>query len=137
MIERPNYVRIVNTDKMKIIGRFNGEDYEFLSNKPNDVPVQVASHIFGFGQENKIPALNRLGWMQTSDQLEKAMERLTRIVFTEAPPLVEASMPEPPTLPTGELMPAGSLAVSSALSPDASGAGRAGGARPPALPKPR
>lgn len=134
MIERPNYVRVVNTDKMRVVGRFGGEDFEFLPNKPNDVPVIVARHIFGFGDENKVNALNRLGWLQTSDQLDKAMEKLSRIIFTEAPPLVEATMPEPQGLSTSELMPHGT-SPSSALSPEVS-SGRSGVPRAPGLPKP-
>jgi hypothetical protein len=135
MIERPNHVRVVNTGKLKIVGRFDGEDYEFIPNKPADIPIVVARHIFGFGEENKAPALNRLGWLQTSDSMEKAMAELNKIVFTEAPPLVEADVPDPEDDPAADRVPlSGSTAPP--MSPEASGGGGAG-RHLPAPPKPR
>jgi hypothetical protein len=133
MIERPNYVRVTNGNKEKIRGRFNGEDYEFLPGKPNDIPMVVAAHIFDFGREDKLRALNRLGWLQSSDHLEKAMEKLNLISFTEAPPLIEAEMPELEDDPAGERLPA-SGSTAPPVSPEASGKG--GGGSRPSLPKP-
>ena len=134
MIERPNYVRVTNGNKEKIRGRFNGEDFEFLPGKPNDIPMVVAAHIFDFGREDKLRALNRLGWLQSSDHLEKAMEKLNLISFTEAPPLIEAEMPEPEGDPAGELLPT-SGSTAPPVSPEASGKGS--GAPRASLPKPR
>jgi hypothetical protein len=78
-------------------------------------------------------ALNRLGWLQSSDHLDKAMEKLNKISFTEAPPLIEAEMPEPEDDPAGERLPT-SGATAPPVSPEASGKG--GAARQAALPKP-
>lgn len=134
MIERPNFVRVVNGNKEKIVGRFDGEDFEFLPGKPLDIPLVVAAHVFNFGREDKSQALNRLGWLRTSDDMEKAMAKLNKISFTESPPLVEAEMPDPEDDPTAERMPL-SHATAPPVSPEASGGGRA--APTLSLPKPR
>jgi hypothetical protein len=135
MIERPNHVRVTNTNKTKIVGRFDGEDYEFLPNKPNDIPVAVAAHIFDFGREDKTRALNRLGWMQTSDQLEAAMEKLNAVRFTEAPPLVEADLVEEPNASSSELLPANEGGTAPPRVPGQGAAG--GGGRQRKLPGPQ
>jgi hypothetical protein len=43
------------------------------------VPSIVATHIFGFRSPNKDNALQRLGWMTTSDQVKNALARLNMI----------------------------------------------------------
>lgn len=135
MIERPNFVRVVNTGKAKVVGRFSGQDYEFLPNKPNDIDVMAARHIFGFGEENKVSALNRLGWLTSSDGLEKALARLQAIVFTEAPPLVEADMMEDEDPSVANRLPGTTTAPP--VSPETSGAGGGGRALPPPPKPPR
>jgi hypothetical protein len=133
MIERPDYVRVVNGNPQKILGRYDGVDYEFLPGKPNDIPHVVAAHIFDFGREDKQRALSRLGWLQTSDQLESAMAKLNRIAFTESPPLVEADMVEPTTDSVGELLPPNQGGTAPPVSQGASG----GGGRQRKLPAPQ
>jgi hypothetical protein len=125
-IERPGHVRVTNTGPDKIRGRFAGEDYEFLPNKPSDIPVHAAAHIFGFGHENKTAALNRLGWLTSSSEMERAMARLNKIVFAESPPLIEADMPEPEDGPAKDLVPVSAQSEQTAplVSSEAGGNGR-------------
>lgn len=132
IIERPDYIRVVNNNKFKIVGRFNGEDYEFLPGKPLDIPLVVAGHIFDFGKDDKSRALNRLGWMQSSDQKEDAMAKLNKVRFTEAPPLIEADIVEASEPSAGELVPHND---STALPTPQSASG--GGARGRKLPAPQ
>ena len=120
MIERPNFVRVINTNKDKVVGRFDGDDYEFLPNTPVDIPLIVAVHVFGFGREDKTAALNRLGWLMSSEHLDKAMAKLQKIKFSEAPPLVEAQMPEPADDPASDLLPV-SGSTGHPVSPEAGG----------------
>src|SRR5277367_3218381 len=89
--ERVNYVRVINKNPGKpVVGRFNGKDYVFKQNVPLDVPEIVAQHIFGFNLEDKMPCLNRLGWMQVSTDYESGMEKLANVVFEEPPEMIEA-----------------------------------------------
>lgn len=88
MIERPNHVRVVNGTDLKIEGRYDGVDYEFLPKEKVDIPQAVAAHIFGFGEKDKTKALTRLGWLHTSDQMKAAMSNLSKIKFTQAPALI-------------------------------------------------
>ena len=68
------------TDKV-IKGRYAGKDYVFAINTALTVSEEVAHHIFGFKNSDKIPALTRLGWMVNSEQHEAAMERLALVKF--------------------------------------------------------
>lgn len=107
LIERPDYVRVVNGNKFTLRGSYDGEEFEFLPGKPLDIPVVVAQHIFDFGRPDKTRALNRLGWMQASDQHKEAMAKLEKVRFTEAPPLIEADMLEVTDTSKAELLPHG------------------------------
>lgn len=137
MIQRPNYVRVTNTNKEKVVGRFDGEDHEFLPGKPVDIPVVVAAHLFDFGREDKTRALNRLGWLQSSEHLDRALAKLNKIVFTEAPPLIEAEIDEEGDGPVAELLPATSGATAPPVSPEVSSGGGGIGHRliPPKPPR--
>lgn len=104
MIERNDYVRVTST-KEAITARYNGQDYEFRPSEHVDLHQVVAAHIFGFGCEDKAPALARLGWAQSSDQLKAALERLRHVRFTTAPPLIDGPMPEVIDASAGDRMP--------------------------------
>lgn len=131
MIERPDYVRVTNNNKLKIRGRYDGLDYEFRPGESEDIPLAAAAHIFGFGQENKHPALRRLGWFARSEDEEMAMTKLRLVVFKDAPPLVAADIPEPV-----EAIISGQGKQTGPVSPETSGEGAAGG-KLPAAPKPQ
>lgn len=131
MIERPDHVRITNNTKTVIRGRFDSVEYEFRPGEPTDVHSHVARHIFGFGLPDKMPALSRLGWMQTSDQLDKALEKLRQVGFTSAPPLIEAPMPEPVGASAQTLLPQTGGVGPLAKSGEAGGAGNGTPAHPP------
>ncbi len=89
--ERVNYVRVINKNPGKpIVGRFNGKDYTFKTNVPLDVPQIVAQHIFGFNLDDKMPCLNRLGWMQVSTEYDEGMAKLANVIFDEPPEMIEA-----------------------------------------------
>jgi hypothetical protein len=85
-----------HTDKTHKDG-YGGVFYVFEPNKTVEIPVEVARHIFGYEVDNKEPYLARLGWMITSNDLDKALEHLSKWeLSTESPkknqslsPLVE------------------------------------------------
>lgn len=133
MIERPNHVRVVNGTDQKIVGRYDGVDYEFRPKEKVDVPQVVARHIFGFGDPDKTRALTRLGWMFSSDQHDAAMSKLKKISFSEAPALVavDEDLSEDEE-GAGELVPAASN--SRPVSPDAGGGRGSSRAGSPPIP---
>ncbi len=133
MIERPNHVRVVNGTAKKIVGRYDGVDYEFLPGEKVDIPQVVAKHIFGFGDPDKTKALTRLGWMHSSEQMEAAMESLKKIKFAEAPALIAAEEMEEDES-AEELLPGSTN--SRPVSPDAGGA-RGGLGKPGSPQNPR
>lgn len=91
-----DYVRITNEDpqsvergKKLVRGRFNGEDYVFPFGVAVDIPIDAANHIFGLNSDDKSNALARLGWAQSSSDVDSAIERLKRIRFEDLPQFVE------------------------------------------------
>jgi hypothetical protein len=51
-----------------------------------EIPEQVATHIFGYKDEDKIKYLARLGWAKTSNELEMGLERLSKWELSTQPP---------------------------------------------------
>lgn len=76
-----SYVRITNGTAETVLGRYDGEDYEFPSGASVDVEESVATHVFGFRQPDKSSCLARLGWLTMSDQRKAAMEKLSLVRF--------------------------------------------------------
>lgn len=74
-----------------IVGRWGGKDYMFPFEKPVNVHLNVARHIFGLGMDDKTIALSRLGWAITGADLPEAYDRLTKIKFEDLPELMEAN----------------------------------------------
>jgi hypothetical protein len=108
MDDRIGYIRVTNNNDKVVVGRYNGKDYRFEPGKPLDVPEIVAEHVFAFGREDKAQAFLRLGWAQSSDQIETAHEKLALVAFDDPPEMVEAPKPaRKPRLVHKETGPAG------------------------------
>ena len=60
-------------------------DYVFETDKEVEIPLEVAQHIFGYGDDNKEPYFVRLGWMKMNTDLPRAKERLAKFVFSSEP----------------------------------------------------
>jgi|SRR4029077_4559984 len=76
-----SFVRVTNGLNEKIAGRYDGVDYLWKPGDAHDIPVAAAEHIFGFGVEDKAQAMNRLGWMPSSDKRDSAYEKLAMLGF--------------------------------------------------------
>jgi len=73
---------------------FNGTVYEFAPQREVEIPLVVATHIFGYGDDNKEPYLVRLGWMKMNTDFGIAMERLSQFSFSkESSKVVHLSAP--------------------------------------------
>jgi len=67
-----------------IQGRFAGVDYDFPAGQDVPCDESVARHIFGFGEQDKAPALLRLGWIVPGQPRQIAEEKLAKVVFNKA-----------------------------------------------------
>jgi hypothetical protein len=76
---------VTNKGSDTLVGKYVDQRIEFPPNKSVPVEPVVARHIFGYGDDNKIPYLVRLGWMKMNTDYEKAMGKLKEFVFTDAP----------------------------------------------------
>jgi len=80
-----------HTDKPHKDG-YAGVFYVFEPAKTIEIPVEAARHIFGYGVDNKEPYLARLGWMITSNDLDKALENLSKWELSTEPPKKNQSL---------------------------------------------
>jgi len=71
----------------RVVGRYDGKNYDFLPGKPTLLTLEAAQHIFGLGEEDKAPALNKLGFLipgkEGCDTLEAALEKLDQFTFDQ------------------------------------------------------
>jgi len=80
-------IRVTNNLDKKVVGRYDGKDYLFMPGKPTMLTLEAAQHIFGLGEEDKAPALNKLGFLipgkEGCDTLEAALEKLDKFTFDQ------------------------------------------------------
>jgi hypothetical protein len=122
---------VTNTNDFHFEDMFDGVEYQFPPNERVIVPVDAATHIFGFNMPDKTAVLSRLGWgfkydpkSKTFTNDDEAPKRLAKFVFTraimveervESIPQLEAGVaPTGPTLApdaptTGRRMPKGAI----------------------------
>jgi hypothetical protein len=67
-------IYITNNSEKAFKDGFEGKFYEFAVGVPVEVPKEAAVHIFGYGVEDKTPHLARLGWCQSSNDLEESLK---------------------------------------------------------------
>lgn len=93
-----------NTDE-ELVDGYHGIVYEFKPGETVEIPEDAASHIFGYGIEDKEPFLARLGWIKTRNDLKEGIKRLSKFeISLSAPakknhslsPLVVEQVPLPP-----------------------------------------
>ena len=77
-------LKVKNRSDADLQDRYNGTDYPFPKGQSVAVDEEVARHIFGFGDADKIPYLSRLGWMRSNQEYEMGMERLALFTFSDA-----------------------------------------------------
>jgi hypothetical protein len=99
-----NQVYVTNKNPEPHVDRFDGEDFYFAPNQQVLVPIEAATHLFGYGLADKTDTLVRLGWAMKYDPTvknfvedEQGVKRLANFVFEEAvmtpKTLLPASLP--------------------------------------------
>jgi len=79
-------IRVTNKGEKLVKGRFDGKDYAFVPGEPTFLTYDAAGHIFGLGEEDKAPALNRLGFLipgREACTMEAALKRLDEFQFDQ------------------------------------------------------
>ena len=91
-----NFVYVTNKNEDLLHqDRFNGVDYFFEPGKPEIVPVEAATHMFGWNKKDKTENLVRLGWANLPNEI--GVKRLAKFVISEAtfrPPEEEKEVKE-------------------------------------------
>ena len=77
---------VTNNSDQDLKDGFGGVFYEFKKGSTVEIPEQVATHIFGYKDDDKIKYLARLGWAKTSNELEIGLERLSKWELSTQPP---------------------------------------------------
>jgi hypothetical protein len=80
-----------NSDKVWKDG-YAGKFYTFGKGETVEIPIEVATHVFGYGDDNKEPYLARLGWITTANDLEKGLELLSKWELSTEPPKKNQSL---------------------------------------------
>lgn len=71
---------------------YAGKFYTFGKGETVEIPLEVAKHVFGYGDDNKEPYLARLGWITTANDLEKGYDLLSKWLFSNEPPKKNESL---------------------------------------------
>ena len=86
-------VFVTNRSDTVLRDGYGGVFYEFVKDKPVEVPLHVAQHVFGYGSPNKEPFLSRLGWIKSHAELKTGLELLAQFDISEQQPEQNRSLP--------------------------------------------
>lgn len=86
-------VWVTNRTEEELIVEFNFKNYEFKPNKPVQISLAAARHIFGHLDERKEPYLARLGWIRLHSELKQGLARLSMFEITDESPTQDRSLP--------------------------------------------
>ena len=70
---------------VKFSALYCNEKIDFPTEQEVEITLEVAKHLFGYGEDNKEPYFVRLGWMKLNTDLEKAERRLSEFTFSSEP----------------------------------------------------
>jgi hypothetical protein len=94
-------VQVMNRNEFALHGRYNGRNYTFAPGLAVEVPEEAVKHIFGFEQENRTGAYNRLGLLKPPATMEMAQAIIDRVHFMTGKMVFEEPQPVPPPEPRG------------------------------------
>lgn len=80
-MKRPQTIWVRNNGTETFQSRFDGEDFEIPPGKCVEMLAECATLCLGFGEEDKIRCLRRLGWAFSHDAMKAAQKRLDTFSF--------------------------------------------------------
>ena len=75
-------VYVTNRGEKALIDEYAYKTYKFPVNEPVEVGVDVARHLFGYEQEDKVPAMVRIGLCKSTNEIEEALDKLAKFEIT-------------------------------------------------------
>ena len=76
-------VYVTNRGEKPLIDEYAFKTYKFPVNESVEVPVGVARHLFGYEQEDKLPAMVRIGLCKSTNDIEEALLKLEKFEITQ------------------------------------------------------
>jgi len=83
---------VTNNSDQDLKDGFGGVVYDFKKGSTVEISEEVAQHIFGYKDEDKMKYLARLGWVKTTNELESGLERLSKWELSTQPPKKNQSL---------------------------------------------
>jgi hypothetical protein len=84
---------VTNNGDIPFKAKYGPEFYDFPAGQEVEIPLAVAKHVFGYGDDNKEPYFVRLGWMKMNTDFQRAMDRLSEFKFSAQSTKVHVSAP--------------------------------------------
>jgi hypothetical protein len=79
-------IYVTNNSDISLVDGWDGVKYTFKPGSTVEIPLSIAKHIFGYGDEHKEPYLARLGWIKSKNDLDDGLSILAKWdLSTEAP----------------------------------------------------
>ena len=66
---------------------FEYKPYSFPVGETVEAPIEAVRHIFGHGEEDKVPFMSRLALIQTQKDIPEGLKILQKIEISEQPPI--------------------------------------------------
>jgi hypothetical protein len=79
-------VYVTNRSEKPLIDEYAFQTYKFPVNEAVEVDIAVARHLFGYEQEDKLPAMVRIGLCISTNDIEDALKRLEKFEITQDKP---------------------------------------------------
>ena len=95
----PDTIYVRNNGGESFRDRYDGEPFEIKPGQAVQLHQGCAELVFGFGQEDKLRCLRRLGWVETNGDLSKGIERLNAFTFHESEKAANDHRARKPTAP--------------------------------------
>ena len=79
-------VYVTNRSDKALIDEYAYKTYKFPVNETVEVDVAVARHLFGYGEQDKLPAMVRIGLCISTNDIEDALKKLEKFEITQEKP---------------------------------------------------
>jgi hypothetical protein len=75
-------VYVTNRGEKPLIQDFAFTNYKFPVDEPVEISIEMARHVFGYEQEDKLSAMVRLGLCKSTNEIDEGHERLAKFEIT-------------------------------------------------------
>jgi hypothetical protein len=79
-------VYVTNKSDKPLVDEYAYKTITFPVNETVEVPVAIARHLFGYEQEDKVPAMVRIGLIKTTNDIDEGLAKLAKFQITHEEP---------------------------------------------------